>query len=102
MNTTKNHTGVPRVLVRLSHESKMKLVEKEIIDNNGQVFKLCLKAPSYEEVDKYEMSVKIGEVIGISPEVPSIDVGDIVLLDYTVDADADYNVTTEGKDKIVC
>lgn len=101
MNTTKNHNGVPRVLVRLSHESKMKLIEMEIIDNNGQVFKLCLKAPSYEEVDKYEMSVKIGDVIGVSPGVTGIEVGDIVIIDYTVDADADYQVTHEGKDKIV-
>lgn len=101
MKTTKNGTGIPRILVKISNESKMKLVEKEIISTTGEKFKLCLKAPSYLEIDKYEISVRVGEVIGVSPGVEGIEIGDLVLLDYIVDAEVDYMVRMEGLDKIV-
>jgi len=101
MQTTKNGVGIPRILVKLSAKSKLDLLEKEIITTTGEKIKLCLKAPSYEEVDKYELSVKVGEVIALSPGVKNVQIGDIALIDYIVDADAEYVAYMEGNDKVV-
>lgn len=101
MRTTLNQNRVPRILVRIQHEDRLALTEKEIKTSAGQSVKFYLASAEEKVRDKTELTVRIGRVMGMSEGVGGVKKGDIAILDYTVDVDDEYFVTWDGKDKIV-
>lgn len=102
MKTTLNYQRVPRVLVRMSEKERELLTHKEITTASGEKIKLCTRWIDPEDDEaRYELALKVGTVIGVSPGVTEIQEGDIALLDYVVDSDISFEVCRDGGDKIV-
>lgn len=101
MRTTLTEAKTPRLLVSLLKEDKLALTEKKIVTNTGEVVNFCLKALNDYDVDRWELSLKVGKVIGLSAGCNGYRVGDMVLLDYVVDADEKYFVSEDEAEKIV-
>ena len=101
MKATLNAYGIPRILVRLARserESKMSHLFKMPDGSNGSII---TKLPMYEEVDKWELNVSVGTVVALSDKADGIEIGDIAIIDYTVDCDEQYVVGYVDGDKIV-
>jgi hypothetical protein len=101
MRTTLTDAKAPRLLVSLFKKDKLALTEKEIITNTGEKVRFCIKAYDNYDVDRWELSLKVGKVIGLSEGCHGYRVGDIVFLDYVVDADEKYFVSEDDEEKVV-
>jgi len=104
MRTTRNYYKVPRLLVRISDDYRRSMTEKEILTNTGEKISLCLRAQATqdtEDLTKFEWSIKVGKIVGLSPGCAGYKLGDLAIMDYIVDCDEQYLVEMDGSDKIV-
>jgi len=91
------------VLVELLEDDRRSLFEKKIKTNDGKQISLVtdLKAEENSDDALYQ-TVNLGRVISVAEDVTHILVGDIVLLDYTVDISPEHTVMHEDEYKLVC
>jgi len=92
-----------RVLVKILAEHKESTYVKKIIATDGREFKLFTDTPAEKgSINYYAQSVLVGHVMQIGCDIDNIQVNDLVMLDYTADAD-EANVMFENPDfKVLC
>jgi len=91
------------VLVRISEAERRKIFEKPITRDDGTVVNLVVAIKADLGFDAaYSQTVPVGEVVMTGKDVKEVNVGDLVLLDYIVDALPDIIVSRNDEEKIVC
>jgi co-chaperonin GroES (HSP10) len=88
--TNKDDLELPdgHILIEIKRVERDKLFEKPITTLKGEIVKLVLQLEGVENESKwYEQRMSYGEIIGYAKDVSWVELGDIAILDYTVDAD---------------
>lgn len=87
------------VMVKISAEDREKLYTKWIVRNDGSKVQLFIQSElDKNSIQRSKLFVNIAEVVQIGSDVTGIEIGDIAILDYTIDNDVD-NVLYFDDDK---
>jgi hypothetical protein len=98
-----NLTPLPHhIYVRMSEQDRVRIFEQEVKRGDGKVVTLTIDTQAGKGEDKaYSQSLSIGTVIAIADNISGISVGDIAILDYTIDHSDELIIVEKEDEKIV-
>ena len=91
------------IMIKIKEEDIQSLYTRWILRDDGTKVQLFIQPePNKDSTQRSKIFVSLGEIMQIGSDVKGIEVGDIAILDYTVDNDMD-NVLyyDENKDKFI-